>query len=73
MERRFFPKVLNCKKTISKRLDWTNNWFIRAFMETWSAWKDFKRRLEQLLFRCLNFPFIGDERTLKYEPFVDSK
>ena len=42
-------------------------------METWSAWKDFKRRLEQLLFRSLNFPFIGDERTLKYEPFVDSK
>ena len=40
-------------------------------METWSAWKDFKRRLEQLLFLCL--PFIGHERTLKYEPFVDSK
>ena len=29
--------------------------------------------LEQLLCRCLNFPYIGHERTLKYKLIVNSK
>ena len=72
----FFPKGFKLQENNIQTTAFTfssNNWFIRAFMEAWSAWKDFKRRLEQLLFRCLNFPFIGHERTLTYEPFVDSK